>query len=131
MIPFLGIKETCLYVQDLNKTEAFYKDKLGLEVISKVEHRHVFFRAGTSVLLCFLSEATLNDPKLPVHGGFGIIHFALEVEPEDYENAKVIIEQHNIPIEHEQSWSHGLKSFYFRDPDQHLVEIIQKGIWEK
>ena len=31
---------------------------------------------------------------------------------------------------HKATWKDGLKSFYFRDPDRHVVEIVTKGIWD-
>jgi len=36
-----------------------------------------------------------------------------------------------IEIEQEVDWNIGMLSFYFRDPDNHLVEIVQAGFWEK
>jgi hypothetical protein len=36
-----------------------------------------------------------------------------------------------IDIEHEQEWPGNFKSFYFRDPDKHLLEVVQTGMWDK
>lgn len=126
---FKQIKETCLYVKDLEKTADFYNGRLELEIIGKVQDRHIFFRAGNSVLLCFLSEATQNDSKLPPHYGTGNLHIAFEVEKEAYLPWKEKIKALGIPVEHEQEWHKGFRSFYFRDPDSHLLEIIQEGMW--
>ncbi len=128
---FSQIKETCLYVKNLQKTKEFYNGILRLPVISYYEGRHVFFRAGSSVLLCFLAEATRQEKKLPAHFGSGELHFALEViSRAEYEKIKQILSKAGIPIELETDWKEGKKSFYFRDPDRHLVEIVEKGIWE-
>lgn len=127
---FLQIKETCIYVQDLARTKDFYHGKLGLEVIVLVEGKHVFFRAGSSVLLCFISEYTEIQTHTPPHGASGNIHFALEVNSDEYEGAKNEILQKGITIEHEHEWKNKLHSFYFRDPDENLVEIVQKGVWD-
>lgn len=127
---FSQIKETCLYVQDLTRTEAFYKGRLNLKVIGRAEGRHVFFKAGSSVLLCFLAGATKNERKLPAHFGEGEMHLALEVPQKKYEKAKAWIQSNNIEIEHEQQWSENYKSFYFRDPDGHSIEIVPEGMWE-
>lgn len=125
------IKEACLYVGNLNRTKGFYQNKLGLEVIGFVEDRHIFFRAGESVLLCFISDTTKNDTKLPPHYGSGNLHFAFETTIKQYELWKEKIRSGGIVIEQEVEWGRGLKSFYFRDPDNHLVEIVMPGIWEK
>lgn len=127
---FLQIKETCIYVTDLNRTRQFYGEKLGLKQIALVEDRHVFFQAGSSVLLCFIASATEKDNKLPRHGAHGICHLAFEVDPRQYHEIKNEIVAKGISIEHEQGWENGKLSFYFRDPDKHLLEIIQKGVWE-
>jgi catechol 2,3-dioxygenase-like lactoylglutathione lyase family enzyme len=127
---FIGIKETCIYVKNLDKTQDFYHGTLGLKVKGRIEGDHVFFEAGRSLLLCFIREKAQKTHGLPSHGAEGCIHFALEVDPKDYVEAKLEILQKGISIEHEQEWAHNLHSFYFRDPDNHLVEIIQSGIWE-
>lgn len=126
---FTQIKETSLYVEDINRTEAFYSGKLKLEVIAKSEGRHVFFKAGSSVLLCFIAEATGNDANLPAHFGEGNMHIAFEVPEEKYEEIKAKILSADIEIEHEQQWSEQYRSFYFRDPDQHSIEIVPAGMW--
>lgn len=128
---FTQIKETCLYVSDLETTKAFYSEKMGLETIGIVENRHVFFRAGTSVLLCFISEATRNDQKLPPHYGKGQMHLAFEVKVSEYESWLERVISQGIAIEHEHEWQKGLRSFYFRDPDNHLIEIVPEGLWDR
>ena len=126
----LQIKETCLYVKDLEATRLFYAGKLGLEIIGEVADRHVFFRAGRSVLLCFLPEASKKGETLPPHFGSGNLHLAFEVAPESYEDHKAIIRNLGIEIEHEHEWPNNLKSFYFRDPDNHLLEFVMTGMWD-
>jgi catechol 2,3-dioxygenase-like lactoylglutathione lyase family enzyme len=127
---FKQIKETSIYVTNLHSSENFYSGLLGLEIIAHVENRHIFFRAGTSVLLCFISESTKNETTLPYHYASGKIHFAFEVAKEDYEKSKTEITSKGINIEHEHEWKEGVRSFYFRDPDGHLLEIVPSGMWE-
>ncbi len=127
---FTKIKETCLYVADLESTRQFYQDKLRLQLISLVKGRHVFFSAGASVLLCFITEQTEKETLLPPHGAHGKIHFALEVEIADYQSALKEVKDAGIKILHEHEWKRGLHSFYFHDPDKHVVEIIQDGVWD-
>ncbi|PSR05972.1 MAG: glyoxalase [Bacteroidetes bacterium SW_10_40_5] len=126
---FSQIKETCLYVRDLDQSEAFYHGKLGMEVLTKVEGRHVFFQAGSSLLLCFIADATKNDPQLPAHYGYGKMHLAFEVSRGAYENTKQWIQKKGITIEHEQFWHEDFYSFYFRDPDGHSLEVVPEGMW--
>jgi catechol 2,3-dioxygenase-like lactoylglutathione lyase family enzyme len=125
-----GIKETCIYVSDLERTKDFYYGRLGLEIISKVDNRHIFFRAGRSVLLCFIAGETEKEEILPPHGASGSIHFAFEVDRKDYDAAREEVAK-SIAILHDHQWKGGLRSFYFHDPDKNLVEIIESGVWDK
>lgn len=124
------IKETCLYVKDLAESKAFYHGKLGF-VIGELEGRHVFFRVGSSVLLCFIAEVSEKSGTLPPHFGEGQLHLAFEVEKEQYRPWKQKVQNLGIPIEQEYNWGGGFLSFYFRDPDEHLLEIIMEGMWER
>lgn len=123
------IKETCIYIRDLDQTEAFYHGQLGLPLISKVPGRHIFFRAGESVLLCFIADQTEKEAELPPHGARGSVHFAFEVPKHAYDTTLVTIQQKGIAILHEHNWKGGLRSFYFHDPDGNLVEVIEEGVW--
>jgi catechol 2,3-dioxygenase-like lactoylglutathione lyase family enzyme len=117
----------------------FYVNILGLEFVSEEKDRHVFLKAGQSMLLIFNPDKTLaNDiinnisTKLPIHGTFAppsIIHFALEIEKQNYDGAKQILNERNIKIEKEVTWGKGTSSIYFRDPAGNLVEIITPGSW--
>lgn len=127
---FTQIKETCLYIQNVDITEAFYQGKLGLPVISKVQNKHIFFKAGNSVLLCFVAADSRTKTSPPPHFGSGNLHFAFEVEKSDYEQRKIEIRDLGIEIIDEVIWKSGQESFYFNDPDGHVLEIVPKGIWD-
>lgn len=128
---FNKIKETAIYVEDLERTKSFYHNKLGLEIKSELDGRHVFFVAGSSILLCFLKDATdNNEGPIPPHWGEGALHFAFESSYSDYEKWKEKIKSLGIEIEKEMEWRRGLKSFYFRDPDGHSLEIVMDGMWD-
>jgi len=127
---YTQIKETCLYINDLDKAEEFYHNNLGMPLISKEKGRHIFFRCGSSVLLCFIPETTRNETVLPPHYATGKQHIAFEVEASAYEASKQELINKGIKITHEQPWKDGLKSCYFEDPFGHVLEIVPKGIWE-
>ena len=130
MINVSRIKETCIYVTDLQRTKEFYAYRIGLPLISLVEGRHVFFKAGSSVLLCFIAEKTKLEKDLPPHGASGSVHFAFEVPRADYNAALQHLETAGIDVLHRQEWKDNLRSFYFRDPDGNLLEVIEEGVWE-
>ena len=125
----LNIKETCLYVRDLEATRKFYETVMGLQPIHYKTGRHLFFRIGSDVLLFFNAEATSTDEGLPRHFGSGEQHIAFECNSEDYERWKRYLLQNGVSIEQEVEWPKGGKSFYFRDPDNLCLEIVERGIW--
>jgi catechol 2,3-dioxygenase-like lactoylglutathione lyase family enzyme len=133
-LKFRKIIETCIYSPDLKLTKDFYMNRLGLDLVSEEEGRHVFLKAGKSMLLIFNPENTRISINsiFPVHGAItppSSIHFALEIEQVDYEATKNVLIQNRIPIEKEMRWGSGGKSIYFRDPVGNLVEIVTKGQW--
>ena len=123
------IKETCLYVSDLEATRRFYHECLSLPVIAMVPGRHVFFEVGDTVLLCFDASATRNEKLLPPHYAEGKQHIAFEVPAPTYDRWKAALQKKGVEITHEQKWKEGIYSFYFEDPDGHVIEIVPPGLW--
>ena len=63
------ILEACVYADDLDAAERFYTSVLGMEVIARVEGRHVFFRCGGRVFLVFNPARTREGGgAIPAHG---------------------------------------------------------------
>lgn len=123
------IKETCIYSRDLEAARSFYHDRLGLEIISHVKDKHIFFRAGTSVLLCFNPDDSNKKKSPPPHHSQGRYHFAFEVAAGDYEQHKAEIISKGIPIVDTVVWESGQESFYFEDGLGNILEIVPVGIW--
>ncbi|WP_274423527.1 VOC family protein [Chelativorans sp. YIM 93263] len=130
-----AILEAALYVSDLEEAERFYGEVLGLEHISKVDGRHVFFRCGNAVLLLFNPDATEVPPgpdaRLPVppHGARGDGHLCFSASAEDIEMWKTRLQTHNIKIEADFEWPKGGRSIYFRDPFGNSLEFAEPRIW--
>ena len=128
---FLKVKEACLYVHDLEKAKQFYHELLGLPIIHYDTGKHIFFRLGTSVLLCFNPEDSKTKASPPAHFGGGKQHIAFEVAKEDYVSAKAEIRSKGITIIDEVTWRSGEESFYFEDPEGNVLEILpDQGIWD-
>jgi catechol 2,3-dioxygenase-like lactoylglutathione lyase family enzyme len=127
---FIKIKETCLYVNDLERAKNFYEQVLELPLISYVEDKHAFFKAGASVLLLFNPEDSRHKKSPPAHYGGGKQHFAFEVALADYAAARQWIVSKGIQITDEVTWESGKTSFYFEDPEGNVLEIVpSEGIW--
>jgi catechol 2,3-dioxygenase-like lactoylglutathione lyase family enzyme len=130
-----AILESALYVADLDAAEAFYTGVLGLEVIARIEGRHVFLRCGRGVLLLFDPAATEVPPppdaKLPVppHGSRGPGHLCFSAAAEEIGRWKAHLEARGVVIEADFEWPQGGRSIYFRDPSGNSLEFAEPRIW--
>lgn len=130
-----AILEATLYVSDLDEAERFYGEVLGLDVIARVQNRHVFFRCGKGVVLLFNADATEIPPppdaKLPVppHGARGPGHLCFSVSAPEIEHWKTRLEAEGVTIEADFEWPGGGRSIYFRDPSGNSLEFAEPRIW--
>ncbi len=133
--PIEGIVETILYVADMARAIAFYRDELGLEPMTGDLERFQAFSAGErQVLLLFKQGGTLKPTEvpggvIPPHDGTGPHHIGFAIPVAAYEPWLERLRGRGIAIESETKWERGGRSMYFRDPDGHLLELITPGIW--
>jgi catechol 2,3-dioxygenase-like lactoylglutathione lyase family enzyme len=123
------ILETSLYAADLDAAERFYAGVLGMEVITRVPGRHVFFRCGARVFLVFDAARTLEAGALPPHGASGPGHVAFAVAEADLPAWRAQLEAHGVEVETDFAWPKGGRSLYFRDPAGNSIELATPGIW--
>jgi catechol 2,3-dioxygenase-like lactoylglutathione lyase family enzyme len=124
-----GVLETALYARDLQEAEAFYTAVLGLELESKVEGRHVFFRCGSGMLLVFDPRATSQPGPVPAHGATGPGHVAFSVPEAELERWADHLRRSDVPVEADIDWPRGGRSIYFRDPEGNSLELTSPRIW--
>ena len=124
------ILETCLYVADLDAAAEFYRRVLGLELSTRVEGRHVFFRCGQAMFLVFNPLKTQQARAgVPTHGAQGQGHVAFAVQEAEMEGWRMHLQQQQVPIEQEVRWPGGGHSLYFRDPSGNSVELATPQVW--
>ena len=125
-----SVLETALHVTDLPAAERFYSQVLGLELYSREEGRHAFFRLGNAMLLLFNPAKTRQATGLvPTHGADGPGHVAFRLNPADIEAWRAHLESQHVPIETEVQWPNGGFSVYFRDPAGNSVELATPQMW--
>lgn len=129
-----GVLETALDVDDLAASTDFYRRILGLEIIESSDRLCAFSIAGRDVLLLFQREEAakpveLPGGQIPPHGSTGPAHFAFAVDRSELLQWEKLLAANGIAIESRVQWERGGTSIYFRDPDQHLVELATPGIW--
>lgn len=130
-----GVIETALYVDDLDRACAFYEKVLGLQALTSDSRFVAFDVGGCSVLLLFRRGSAPETIKLPggtipPHDGNGPIHMAFAISAEELPGWETSLGEHDVAIEGRTDWPRGGKSIYFRDPDNHLLELATPGIWK-
>ena len=132
--PPAAILEAALYAEDLDAADAFYSGVLGLEEVTRVEGRHVFYRVGQAILLIFNPNATVegsSNPDLPVppHGAHGPGHLCFTATRAEIDAWRAHLQQAGHAIEAEFDWPNGVRSLYFRDPAGNSLEFAEKELW--
>lgn len=123
------IFESVLYADNVNAAVTFYRDVLGLELISRIDLVATFRCAG-GVLLIFdprLSAAAGRD--IPSHGRSGAGHLAFAATDEEREQWKRRLTDAGVAIEAEIDWKQGGRSLYFRDPAGNSIEFAPLTLW--
>jgi catechol 2,3-dioxygenase-like lactoylglutathione lyase family enzyme len=118
----------------VQKSAAFYRRVFGFQPLLESDRLIALDVAGRSVLLLFKGGATeqpFTTPGgiIPGHSGTGTTHFAFAIAADDVEPWKRQLEAAGVPLESVVTWPGGAVSLYFRDPDQHLAELITPGFW--
>ena len=129
-----GVVETCLYVDDLERAARFYEDVFEFKRLIGDERFCALSVADRQVLLLFVKGATLQPiptagGMIPPHDGAGPLHVAFAIPAAAEGQWRSRLRERAIPIESTVDWPRGGRSVYFRDPDQHLVELITPGCW--
>ena len=118
-----ALGEVALRVSDLDKSQAFYAEVIGLELMQRFEDV-VFFRiadgyAGhTAVLALFDRQAHVESDHTTLD------HLAFTIDLADYEKEKRRLESLGLQVRtatHEWvKW----RSLYVDDPDANTVELV-------
>jgi catechol-2,3-dioxygenase len=125
----VGISEIVLWTRDKERALAFYRDMLGLEVISPPTLPNVFLKAGEGnagipqmIVLVPKSEEVLSKPS-----GYQLHHMAFEVPEEDFDA------QHEAFVAAGYTHRGGKhpvlasRTMYVDDPDGNEVEFISEA----
>lgn len=134
MPSILGILETAISAQDVDRSETFYCELFGFTVMAGDERFRALAVAPAQVLLIFREGGSLLPMPtpggvIPPHDGRGPMHLAFSIAREELEPWRQKLQAAGVPLESEVRWPTGGASLYFRDPDQHLVELATPGIW--
>lgn len=127
-----GIHETVLYAADVEAAAAFYRDVLGLAIVSTNPGQSAALRlpAGDAVLLIFdPTHAATAGRGVPTHGAIGPGHLAFRVLSGTLETWVAKLSAGGVAIELDRRWDRGGRSLYVRDPGGNSVELVDGRIW--
>ena len=132
--PVEGILETALYVSDLDRSLEFYEKVFGFERIMYSTRGAGLSVEGRQVFLLFVKGKVSEPVELP--GGTvpgsdadGVMHTAFAIDAATIDEWRRWLEANDVAIESEVAWERGGRSLYFRDPDDHVIELVTRGTW--
>lgn len=129
-----ALLETALYVEDLERSVSFYKTIFEFEPISSSERLCALSVLDRQILLLFLKgasavETVTSGGIIPPNDGDGQLHIAFAIAASELEQWENWLTANDIEIESKVKWERGGTSIYFRDPDNHLLELATPGLW--
>jgi catechol 2,3-dioxygenase-like lactoylglutathione lyase family enzyme len=129
-----GIGETALYVTDLDRSVRFYQQLFAFTKIASDDRFCALRVNDQQVFLLFKKGGTLKPIRIPggtipPHDGQGQFHMAFTIPAAEWSEWQNQLTAHGVAIESTVEWGHGARSLYFRDPDDHLIELATSGVW--
>lgn len=124
------VLETALYVEDLPRSIEFYGRVLGFSPASDPSYKRMCALNVTAdqVLLLFKKGGSVMPTvrpygTIPPTDGDGSLHVAFSIPPDDFEVWQEWLTEFGLDMESVVSWPEGGRSLYFRDPDDHVIEL--------
>ncbi|MDH4068891.1 MAG: VOC family protein [Ignavibacteria bacterium] len=130
-----GIVETSLYVDDLTRSARFYQDLFGFPELVRDERLCALAVREGQVLLLFRKGESSHPGDtpggtIPPHDGEGELHIAFAMPAGSVDEWQERLSAAGIDLESTVRWPRGGTSLYFRDPDNHSIELATPGTWE-
>jgi catechol 2,3-dioxygenase-like lactoylglutathione lyase family enzyme len=110
-------------VNDLDASEKFYRDVLGLEYQGRLGNTTMacFTVAEHSILLCQRKDPIVRTPEQD-----GRVHHSFTVSPEVFEKACKVFQEQGVPILDITYREQGVflgRELYFLDPSGNMLEL--------
>jgi catechol 2,3-dioxygenase-like lactoylglutathione lyase family enzyme len=123
MLKTEGVLHFTIPVKDLDRSEKFYTEILGMERVRRNDHMVFMRAAGKDCFVLTFSEKPID----PNPEGRHEIHSAFRMAAEEYDRAKIFLASKGIKILKEEDRRSGTfqgRSAYFHDPDRNVIEIM-------
>ena len=128
MPTILGLLESALYVEDMQRSVDFYRRVFGFPVLFTSD-RLSALRVAPRQVLVVIKQGTDAEPTvlpfgtIPPTDGKGDLHLAFGIPPDELDQWRKTLERYEVRVESELEWPEGGHSLYFRDPDHHCIEV--------
>jgi len=117
MLKTEGVLHFTIPVKDLDRSERFYTEILGMEKIRRTGHMVFLRAAGKDNFVLTYSEKPID----PNPAGKHEIHSAFRLTAEEYDRAKTLLASKGVD---RRAGTFQGRSAYFLDPDRNVIEIM-------
>ena len=134
MLKVQGLLESALYVDDVDVSLSFYRKIFEFETLFADGRLCALNVSDKQVLLLFKKGAStaptvIPGGVIPPNDGDGDMHIAFSIPASDLPRWENWLGENGVEIESKVRWERGGTSIYFRDPDNHLLELATPGLW--
>jgi len=129
LIKVEGVTHWSIPVNDLEESEIFYSDVLGLENRGRVgKHASCFTVGGHSFLLCQRNDPIVRTPKQDNR-----LHYAFDISSETFERVCKLFQEKGLqiaePIAYREGGFFPGRELYIFDPSGNMIEL-KDTTWE-
>jgi len=126
-----GISELALWVTDLERAVAFYRDRLGFAGEEVEAGHYAFLKSGGLVLGLFLP----SDPGTPLAREYlartggprgDVYHVGFLVEGKDLDGLATALREQGQEVRGPVEFATGRRSYFLEDPDAHYIELTDQ-----
>jgi catechol 2,3-dioxygenase-like lactoylglutathione lyase family enzyme len=126
-----SISELALWVKDLDRAVAFYRDQLGFAVEEIDPGRNAFLRSGDFLLVLFVPD----DPGTPLAREYlartggprgDVYHVAFCIDPERLDRYSEALREQGVEVRGPVNFATGRRSYFVEDPDEHTLELTDR-----
>ncbi|MZH02639.1 MAG: VOC family protein [Nitrospinae bacterium] len=122
-----GLDHFALNVKDMKRSEKFYQNVLGFPVIHRTQTKsglqHIELDAGNVAIALFESPDLDLKAAHKTMTDDGYLHFAFGSTYDQFDNTLQALKKSGVETDGEpRDWGKSI-SIYFRDPDDHQLEI--------
>jgi catechol 2,3-dioxygenase-like lactoylglutathione lyase family enzyme len=119
--PTKGIRHVALYVRDMAKMAAFYRDVLGYAEEWRPSATELYLTRGSDNLALHAVDLPVDQPRETRLDHIGL----LMSRPEDVDAWAAWIESHGVALDtRPRAHRDGARSFYARDPEGNRIQFI-------